>query len=54
MQARYFPHIDFLNAKLRTNPNYVWRSVMEAQDIVKMGCKRQICDGSSTTVWKIL
>lgn len=35
LRARYFPNLNFLDAKLRTNPSYVWRSLMEAQDVVR-------------------
>ncbi|KAL8132598.1 hypothetical protein AgCh_008177 [Apium graveolens] len=42
---------DFLNAKLGSNPSYMWRSVMATQDIVKEGSRRNIGNGESTKVW---
>ncbi|XP_074351625.1 uncharacterized protein LOC141690750 [Apium graveolens] len=53
MRARYYPKSDFLNAKLGANPSYVWRSIMESQDVVRQGCRCRIGDGSSTKIWKV-
>ena len=35
------------------NPNYTWRSIMEAQDLVRTGIRQNIGDGASTKVWQI-
>lgn len=51
MQARYFPQSDFLNAKMGANPSYVWRSIMEARDLLKRGSRKHIENGSRTKVW---
>ena len=40
MQARYFPQRDFLNAKIGANPSYVWRNIMETQDLIRKGCRK--------------
>ncbi|XP_074369747.1 putative mitochondrial protein AtMg00310 [Apium graveolens] len=53
MKARYFPHTDFLNAKLGANPSYTWRSILEAQDVIKQGCRKRIGDGQSTNIWEV-
>lgn len=53
MKARYFPGTDFLNAKVGANPSYMWRSIMGAQEVVKVGSRRRIGNGESTYVWKI-
>lgn len=53
MKAKYFPQSDFLNATMGANPSYVWRSIMEAQPVVKQGCRRRIGDGKSTKIWKV-
>ncbi|XP_074342829.1 putative mitochondrial protein AtMg00310 [Apium graveolens] len=53
MRACYFPDTDFLNAKLGVNPSYLWRSILSAQDAIKVGCRRRIGDGTSTKVWNV-
>ncbi|KAL8102066.1 hypothetical protein AgCh_026811 [Apium graveolens] len=53
IKARYYPNSDFLNAKLGSNPSYMWRSIIDAQDAVKQGCRRKIGDGQSTRVWMV-
>lgn len=51
MEARYFPHFEFLCASLGMNPSYVWRSIASAQDVLKIGCRVRIRNGESTSVW---
>lgn len=53
LKAKYFPKSDFLNAKLGANPNYMWKSIMSAQDAIRSGCRRRIGDGLSTKVWEV-
>lgn len=35
MKVRYIANTDFLNAELGANPNFMWRSIMEAQEVIK-------------------
>lgn len=35
MKAKYYPQTSFLEAKIGTNSSYVWRSLMEAMDVIK-------------------
>lgn len=53
MKARYFLYSDYLNAKLGTNPSYMWRSIYGAKEVVKQGCQRRIKNGESTRVWEV-
>lgn len=53
MKARYYPNSYFLNATLGYNPNYMWRSILAVQDIVKQCCRRKTGNEESTMVWKI-
>lgn len=53
MRARYFPKSGFLDAKIGSNPSYVWRSLMEAKDVLRQGCRRWIGNGKSTRIWKV-
>ncbi|WOG91125.1 hypothetical protein DCAR_0310373 [Daucus carota subsp. sativus] len=52
MKARYYPNSDFLGAKMGSNPSYVWRSILEAQEVIKKGTRRRIGNGDDTMVWK--
>uniref|UniRef100_A0A803PC62 Uncharacterized protein n=1 Tax=Cannabis sativa TaxID=3483 RepID=A0A803PC62_CANSA len=49
-KARYFPNESFLMAQLGNNPNFVWRSIWEAQDIVHKGIQWQVGNGYSISV----
>uniref|UniRef100_A0A803PEE1 Reverse transcriptase domain-containing protein n=1 Tax=Cannabis sativa TaxID=3483 RepID=A0A803PEE1_CANSA len=49
-KARYFPNESFLTAQLGNNPSFVWRSIWEAQDIVRKGTRWQVGDGGSISV----
>ncbi|KAL8089279.1 hypothetical protein AgCh_038904 [Apium graveolens] len=53
MRARYYPESDFLNAKLGSNPSFVWRSILETQEVIKQGCRKRIGDGLTTKIWKV-
>ncbi|XP_060965585.1 uncharacterized protein LOC133034507 [Cannabis sativa] len=49
-QARYYPQGTFLDAELGSNPSYAWRSVFEAQEIVKLGARWRVGSGISILV----
>ncbi|XP_074328042.1 uncharacterized protein LOC141665954 [Apium graveolens] len=51
MKARYYAKSDFLNATLGSNPSFMWRSIMESQEVIKRGCRRKIGDGKDTNLW---
>uniref|UniRef100_A0A2N9F1D0 Reverse transcriptase zinc-binding domain-containing protein n=1 Tax=Fagus sylvatica TaxID=28930 RepID=A0A2N9F1D0_FAGSY len=38
-KAKYFPSCSFLNAKIGSNPSFIWRSFLGARDLVKEGSK---------------
>lgn len=42
MKTKYYPRSDFLQALVGENPSYVWRSIVEAQEVVAQGCRRRI------------
>ena len=54
-KARYFPRSSFLKAELGPNPSFVWRSLLEARDIIMEGSRWQVGDGRTievaTHVW---
>uniref|UniRef100_A0A803NKG4 Reverse transcriptase domain-containing protein n=1 Tax=Cannabis sativa TaxID=3483 RepID=A0A803NKG4_CANSA len=49
-QARYFPSGTYLTAVIGNNPSYIWRSILEAQFVVKMGVRKCIASGSTTSI----
>ncbi|XP_060959199.1 uncharacterized mitochondrial protein AtMg00310-like [Cannabis sativa] len=49
-KARYFSTGSFLSATLGSNPSYIWRSVLEAQDLVRAGVRKMVGDGSTTNI----
>lgn len=50
-RARYFPRSTFLDAVMGSNPNYVWRSILVAQDLIRKGSLKSIGDGRSSIVF---
>lgn len=36
-KARYFVNTDFLNASIGHNPSFIWRSILEARELLKEG-----------------
>lgn len=44
-KVKYYPESNFLEEKLGNNPSYVWRSIMEAQILIKRGARWRVGDG---------
>ncbi|XP_058767237.1 uncharacterized protein LOC131640887 [Vicia villosa] len=49
-KARYFPNTSFFEANLGSNPSFVWRSIWKARDVLMLGCRWSIGDGSQIKV----
>ncbi|XP_060972489.1 uncharacterized protein LOC115717814 [Cannabis sativa] len=49
-KARYFPHDDYLSADLGRNPSFVWRSIWQAQSLVRLGVRRSIGTGLTVNI----
>ncbi|KAL8092543.1 hypothetical protein AgCh_034709 [Apium graveolens] len=49
-KARYYPNHSFLTATVGKNPSYVWRSIMEAQVLLKKGAVRRVGSGLSISI----
>lgn len=49
-KARYFENTDFLQAKLGSNPSFIWRSILEAQKMLKDGRKWRVGVGDRVEV----
>ena len=49
-KARYFPNSSFMVADLGANPSFVWRSLLEARDLIRAGTTWIVGDGQSISV----
>ena len=49
-KARYFPNSSFMEAELRSNPSFVWRSLLEASELFRAGTAWKVGDGKSIRV----
>lgn len=49
-KARYYPNSSFLSATVGKNPSYVWRSIMEAQVLLKKGAVRRVGTGLAVSI----
>ena len=49
-KARYFPGCSFMDAKLGHNPSFVWRSLLAARDVIRVGSMWKIGDGQSIKI----
>ncbi|XP_058762257.1 uncharacterized protein LOC131635640 [Vicia villosa] len=49
-KAMYYPRTSFLDANIGYNPSFVWRSLWKARDVLMLGCRWSIGDGSQIMV----
>ncbi|KAK2370478.1 hypothetical protein QL285_083527 [Trifolium repens] len=49
-KARYFPQNSFLSSCLGNNPSFAWRSIWRARQVLLLGSRWQIGDGSKIQV----
>ncbi|CAJ2667453.1 unnamed protein product [Trifolium pratense] len=49
-KARYFPHSSLIEANLGSNPSYVWSSLWKSCNVLRLGCRWNIGDGSNIKV----
>ncbi|GAU47759.1 hypothetical protein TSUD_387180 [Trifolium subterraneum] len=50
IKARYFPHSSLFEAPLGYNPNFAWRSMWQARQILSLGCRWRIGSGDNIRV----
>ncbi|XP_010475571.1 PREDICTED: uncharacterized protein LOC104754967 [Camelina sativa] len=51
-KSRYFSKSDPLNAPLGSRPSYAWRSIHEAQTMMRQGVRAIIGNGESINIWQ--
>ncbi|XP_074336620.1 uncharacterized protein LOC141673779 [Apium graveolens] len=49
-KARYFENTDFLNATLGHSPSFIWRSILEAKNVVAAGVRWRIGTGTNVKI----
>ena len=49
-KARYFPTYSFMEAELGCNPSYVWRNLLNARELIRVGSLWKIGDGCSVGI----
>uniref|UniRef100_A0A803QEC5 Reverse transcriptase zinc-binding domain-containing protein n=1 Tax=Cannabis sativa TaxID=3483 RepID=A0A803QEC5_CANSA len=49
-KARYYPNGNFLSATLGSNPSFIWRSIFEAQSVVRHGARKSIGSGCGVSI----
>lgn len=49
-KARYYPSGTFLAATIGSNPSYIWRSVLETQNLIKSGMSCRVGNGEEVAI----
>lgn len=49
-KVRYYPKCDFLNAALGNNSSFIWRSIWEAKDLLKLGVRWHVGAGEKIDI----
>ncbi|KAH9709496.1 putative reverse transcriptase/RNA-dependent DNA polymerase [Citrus sinensis] len=52
MKARYYKNSTFWNAKVGSNPSFIWRSILWGSQVIKKGVRWRIGDGKKVLVYK--
>ncbi|CAH9067596.1 unnamed protein product [Cuscuta epithymum] len=51
LKVRYYPNSDFLHAQVGYNKSFIWRSIVETQNILKNNIRRRVGNGIEVQVW---
>ncbi|XP_042944508.1 uncharacterized protein LOC122278379 [Carya illinoinensis] len=52
LKLKYFPSVDFFQAKVGYRPSFIWRNFCAAKGLIEKGSIWRIGDGQSTKIWK--
>lgn len=50
LKVRYFRHTDFMEAKLGSNPSFIWRSILWGRKILQQGTRWRVGNGNQALV----
>lgn len=53
LKAVYFPHGEFLDARLGSSPSHIWRSIADGREVLKQGLIQRISNGKTTNIWSM-
>ena len=51
-QSKYFARCSFWKAKLRSNPSFIWHSILASRALLLRGMKWSIGNGQVVNIWK--
>lgn len=51
LKAKYYPREDFLKAELGYSPSFIWRSIIWGRELLQVGLRKRIGNGSHTSVY---
>lgn len=52
LQAKYYKISSFLNARVGSNPSFIWKSILWGRQVIKNGARWRIKKGSNILVHK--
>ena len=50
-KAKYFAKATYLEAQMGRRPSYIWRSILSAREVIKMGSRWVIGNGRRVHIW---
>ena len=50
-KAKYFAETMFMEAQMGKRPTYIWRSILSAREVINMGSRWGIGNGSRVHIW---
>lgn len=50
-KARYFPMVNFLEARVNSNSSYVWQSIASSRPVLQKGLQWHVGNGMRVRIW---
>jgi hypothetical protein len=52
VKAKYFPHHSFLEPSVKGNASFIWCSICESKDVLRVGMRWLVGMGDKIKIWK--